>query len=443
MDFLRDRFILGDLVQEGAVRSYRAHEIHSGREVLIHVDAAPAINSPLRSLAKLSPDSRQLILDQGQSRDSYYAVTPDLPFLHKFSEWLQSQVPASTARSDGKDDSFTASGLFAVDPQLARAADLEGKTRVFTIPPPQQKSPPPVADPAQNAVQPKPSDPEPGEFTRLFQEPAATPKQTSPPPVGSTPEPPVVSASEFTRFIRLGSPPQPLPPESRASQEPEQPKAAAPPPQEKAAQSQGAPGEFTRLMQSAPESRRSMLSKPPRKLESRANLLDCFNPPRNRPRRRHSLHPHQPASLHRSPVSSRALSRDPALQPWRPKVLTNRRCRQVSDPPKTWRCPWSWRICPRRWFNQNHTPLSRVNSGRPSTVIHPRINLECLKVRFRLSSRVHLSRPSRRLRPQAPSRPVHSQRSFNPRRRLVQPFGRTGLCSSHGPPQNPPFVRSL
>ena len=281
-----------DLVRDDGIKTFNAREIATGRTVLVHLftrPQSPEMQALLGMLQKLSDSARAQILSQGDHEGTPYVVTVPITAYPNFREWLVNErrapqpaptpgvqaaptvhpAPAVQPPAPGplqSDDPFAS--LFkkpaasAPPPAPIQAATEDFRHLIETpatkkpVTPPDQPPPeshpdatlimsasdfqrafksqreqPPPAPPAPAPPSPAaPSKDEPGEFTRMFQAPAA------PPPVPTREDP-----GEFTRmFQTLPMPVQPAPAM-------EIPKAPAPP-----ASPSSDGGEFTRMFQTLP-----------------------------------------------------------------------------------------------------------------------------------------------------------------------------------------------
>jgi hypothetical protein len=182
------RYRLADRIADGAVESYRAHDLGSGREVLVHLLSSVEHRDYLRGrLETLGDADRASVLLESTVDGVPVVVTPELPGFTSLPEWLGSRpAPAGGPASPGE---FTR--LFAA-PDLAMGPPA---------------SPPPAAPPAE------------GEFTRLFKKSAepAAPLPAPPPPAAPDPASP-------RPIIRLAVPPSrppvQLPPGLQSSERP-------------------------------------------------------------------------------------------------------------------------------------------------------------------------------------------------------------------------------
>ena len=311
MDVHQKYELLEPLPGEGP-KSFRAR--HSGRDVTVHVlvgGQTPENQGLLARLRALPPNSLARLIEVGNNSDgTQYVVTIAPPFQH-LVDWLKDQEAAATdtqrfsragawkvpttppaaaptplppvepAAPSAFADMFRASEpaptgqTMAPDASAAPppvASEPGEFTRLFqtgAVPaaPPAAPSPVPPAiakipQPSTGPAAPIPQGPaappagsSPGEFTRLFREPAAPMAEPTPPP----PPPASSSPGDFTRMFQQSSMPSapapgdwpaPPPPPAEAGEFTrlfQSPSPAAPPPESR---SQGS--EFTRFFQAPP-----------------------------------------------------------------------------------------------------------------------------------------------------------------------------------------------
>src|SRR5438046_290605 len=81
------QYELLELVPGGTVRTFKARQIGSGRDVLVHllVSGGEALE---RQLENLIPEKRAQILDRGMHEGTPYVVSTALPAGVNFEEWL-------------------------------------------------------------------------------------------------------------------------------------------------------------------------------------------------------------------------------------------------------------------------------------------------------------------------------------------------------------------
>ena len=231
------KYELIDPLPGGGSRSFRGRQTSTSREVLVHLlpGGASAENQALLArLRSLPARAMAKLIEVGDNEGTTYVVTEAPPYLH-LEDWLAAQERAAVEDAA----------------QYTRA----GMWKVPTMPPAA-----PVA----------PAAPEPGEFTRMFQQnvPPAAEAVPAPPPAPvqtPKPEPEQLSATiempTMRRAFLEAREPQ-APPAAPAAAPP--PVAAAPSPAPAAA---SAPGEFTRLFQApgapAPTGQMAAMPAPP------------------------------------------------------------------------------------------------------------------------------------------------------------------------------------
>lgn len=265
---LYERYELLDLSRDIGVKTFEAREIATGRPVKVHLfvhPSAPLQAALLKAIDKLPDDQRQRIVERGKHEGTPYVVTDRLIDYPGLSEWVQSVshsakpakpvletagawklpaaplAPAPIAPAESSPPPSAPAAVSTPASPLKAHSELNQKfTELFATAerpvvadsllqaPPQGSrniaaplrppDPPPLA-----AVPASQAKPEPGEFTRMFQSPVATPSAAAPKPLLPPPAPPGPQAQV--------SPVAPVPP------------AKIPPPSAKE------PGEFTRMFQ--------------------------------------------------------------------------------------------------------------------------------------------------------------------------------------------------
>ena len=247
----------------GAVKSFKARQIATQREVRVHLLVSG--NDPvMRQMQNLPPEKRLLVLDQGQHDGTAYIVTTPLPGEPDFENWLNAAAVASPSMGPGvftrmfevpvaAAPSGPAAGVKPSDSAAPAQKQRSEFSAKFPVPSRVPQSAPPAAAP-QN---------EPGEFTQMFQAPARMPTQQMPasPSAPSPAAPPERKPGEFTQKFQT-------------------PSAHAPPPHQ------------TPVAPSARGSGRANSTRPARRT-SRENLRGCFKrcPPARRRSRCPRLHP--------------------------------------------------------------------------------------------------------------------------------------------------------
>jgi hypothetical protein len=212
------RYRLADQIAAGAVESYRAQDLASGREVLVHMLSGLEHRDYLRGrLQALGAADRASVLMETTVDGVPVVVTPELPAFTSFPEWLGSRPPSPSAGEPESPGEFT---------RLFAAPDYG-----VTPPPSPQPAPPPVE----------------GEFTQIF--------KRGPEPAAPLPAPPPAAPRPVIRLaVPPSRPPVHMPPglespeaSSTAERSPLFPRASAGPP--------GASPSWPSLQAAAPEPR--------------------------------------------------------------------------------------------------------------------------------------------------------------------------------------------
>src|SRR5450759_1227090 len=150
MEFLQ-KYQLIELLPGEGVRSYRARQTNTGRDVTVHLllgGKTPENEAFLLRLRGLQPQSMAQLIEVGEHQGATFVVTVAPPY-QRLDEWLAEQDrAAAVAREFGK------AGFW----KRPEAGSLTRRQPV------KSPEPPVVAAPA----------PEPGEFTKQFQRPAAS-----------------------------------------------------------------------------------------------------------------------------------------------------------------------------------------------------------------------------------------------------------------------------
>ncbi len=289
--------VLG-LLRDDGIRTFRAKEIASGRDLQVHIfhSDAPGNRALFEQLRALPLSTRHELLELGFEDKAPYIVTDPLPRETDARAWFGRLLrPVETAADDAS--KFTKVGVWKTGVELRRpepsgAGPEPGEfTRMFQGTPHAQPDPapaepgeftrmfqPPAASAHSTAAPtprsdehtrplqthpaaPQPIPAEPGEFTRMFQSPAAPAHETaSPGPSSLTSQPRAGDSEEVTRLFpaqpaaEIGSHVAGPPPQAAAAEVGEftrmfQPHESAPVPAAPAAPPLG-PGEFTRFFQS-------------------------------------------------------------------------------------------------------------------------------------------------------------------------------------------------
>lgn len=247
---LYEQYELLEALPGAGIKSFKSREKASGREVLVHL-LVGADERVLRQVESLVPEKRKHVIAQGDHLGTRYVVTDTQIGSGTFESWLAAagggsgEAPLSQT---GKWDITQMNSGSAASPEPGEF------TRMFQAP---------AAGSAPEP--PKPAAPaDPGEFTRMFQAPASEreteimPPPQAPPPVpppGPTPAPKSEQAGEFTRMFQApGKEPASSAPQAPAgtqftrvfgppaAEKPAAPKAPAP----------AGPGDFTRFFQGDP-----------------------------------------------------------------------------------------------------------------------------------------------------------------------------------------------
>ncbi|MCX6632119.1 MAG: hypothetical protein NTW28_31300, partial [Candidatus Solibacter sp.] len=203
MDFSQKYHLIELLPGEG-VQSYRARQANTGRDVTVHllVGGKTAENEALLArLRAMQPQSLVKLIEVGEHQGVTFVVTAAPPY-QRLDGWLAEQDhPAAVAKEFGK------AGIWK-RPETGSPAS------------PAAPGPPVLA----------PRAPEPGEFTKQFQRPAAPVQEPGLPATS-----PVGGAAEMDEFAKIFA----APPASAAATQHSQ----APP-------LVSEPGEFTRMFRS-------------------------------------------------------------------------------------------------------------------------------------------------------------------------------------------------
>ena len=146
MDFSQKYHLIELLPGEG-VQSYRARQTNTGRDVTVHLlvgGKTPENEAFLVRLRAMQPHSMAKLIEVGEYQGDTFVVTVAPPY-QRLDEWLAEQDRA------------------------AAAAKEFGKAGFWKRPEAGALTPPPPA----KAPEPRRRPPEPGEFTKQFQRPAA------------------------------------------------------------------------------------------------------------------------------------------------------------------------------------------------------------------------------------------------------------------------------
>lgn len=209
------RYELLDVLNDGAVKTFRARQVQSGQIVAVHVLIGPQ-QSLLNKVKNLAGPAREELLEIGENEGTAFVVTPAWNRMVTFEEWVSATAPAG--------DRFTKAGNWRIPvTEFGRKSEPAAGSPA----PPEPNVPPQPAEPHPPSPEP-PAPIAPGEFTRMFQAPKAT--EDSPTVEMPALHPPAKLPNEPGEFTRMF----------------QTPPAAAPPPPRKL---QNEPGEFTRMFQ--------------------------------------------------------------------------------------------------------------------------------------------------------------------------------------------------
>ena len=225
-----DKFRLLELTEDESAKTFTALEIATGRKITVFLFPGELARKQADFLERLrNADRREFpeLLEIGDNRGTPYIVTEPFPNLSKLKERIM-----STPR---KTEDFTRAGVWRVPPLPSNAGQAE-KPSISAVPagPPPEKererrvssfreifqaAAQPIGEPIPDAAKTlSPSEPSPGEFTRLFQtaapsadRPAADvskpPESPAAVPSAAPPEP-----GEFTRLFNASGASGPMPP---------------------------------------------------------------------------------------------------------------------------------------------------------------------------------------------------------------------------------------
>lgn len=207
-------------------RSYQlsGRDVRSGSPIVMHLLPAESRLSILMGIQSLPGQERQMVLKTGEWNGMIYVVTTVLPGGPLLRNWLASNLTPQA---------FSQAGAWKIPASFGANGTPEP-----SFVPPGRSDPDPIAAPRM--TEPTGSAPvsaAPGEFTRLFQQPAIS--HEPPPSSGGVSTLPAAAASEPGEFTRLLQ--APMTGNNQVSDRSLQFGTAAPVP--------GQPGEFTRLIQ--------------------------------------------------------------------------------------------------------------------------------------------------------------------------------------------------
>src|ERR1039458_1456394 len=225
MDFTQ-KYVLVELLPGDGTQSYRARQTNTGRDVTGHLlvgGKTPENEAVLARLRGMQPQSMAKLIEVGEHQGTTFVVTVAPPY-QRLEEWMAEQ-----------DHAAAVAGEF-------------GKATIWKRP----DAGTPAAAPA-----PPPAAPEPGEFTRNFQRPAApspTAQFTPPPPPQAPPAgAPSAEPGAFTRMFQSPvQPPPPAPAMPAVASPTSQFTSPPPPPAPPATAPSAEPGAFTRMFQAPP-----------------------------------------------------------------------------------------------------------------------------------------------------------------------------------------------
>ena len=279
--------------------AFRGRQTSNGQIVLLHQltgtnDHTDVLKQAVQYLLRSPASAGGRILDLVEIHGLHYIVTLDQPECLALREWLhwelegQRVAPAAAgpmpARDPGEftrqfqnEPTGSRAGLASAPPPAAephvpgeftQLFGRGGQSQPSALPP--MMSPPPISPPPMMPAAPAPpppplvsEKPQPGEFTRLFRNPLATPAES---PISSLPtnSPSTRTPGEFTRIFGGGTPPGtsvPPPPAAMPAPPPPPPTTPGPltesldprhaptsKPDSNQLAATSAPGEFTRVI---------------------------------------------------------------------------------------------------------------------------------------------------------------------------------------------------
>src|ERR1019366_5748589 len=206
---LSQKYHLIELLPGEGVQSYRARQTNTGREVTVHLlvgGKTPENEATLVRLRAMQPQSMAKLIEVGEQQGTTFVVTVAPPF-QRLDAWLAEQDRvAAVAKEFGKATFWKRPAVGSLVPPAplrpaATPSTEPGEfTRMFQSPaaPPvsepvaptasaaiRQFTPPPPPAPVRPAATPST---EPGEFTSMFQSPVAAPpaKPVAPPASAAT-----------------------------------------------------------------------------------------------------------------------------------------------------------------------------------------------------------------------------------------------------------------
>ena len=225
-----DRFELLEMLRDDGVKSFRAKEISTGRDVEAHIFVnphAPLSMALLSRLNKLPEPERERIVDRGKNHGTPYVVTTPFADFPGLREWLsvKRNQPADPERPDfAKVNGFKSDGSITPD-QVIGPKEFK---RVVLSPPSQTRARVMLVEslPASGDFTAAAANPPPPERTAEVPVEAATQPVPAPPPLPEIPAPHPIQAQEPPQV--LWTPPAPVvrlaesaPPPPRQSQLPQ------------------------------------------------------------------------------------------------------------------------------------------------------------------------------------------------------------------------------
>jgi hypothetical protein len=266
---LDKKYELGTVVaNDSESKTFQAKELATGRAVLVHIlfggASQPGRETLLSMLLKRAVDPsaerRAAILEISDHKGMAYVATQVLEGFTNLRTWLEGGAAAATPAAAAPPQKDEFAKLFGLRPAPAEPAVAPARPAPQPARPAEPAPVPPP--PRTTASRPPQPPPEVGTFTQLYvatvgepmerkasgKAPTAVPPP-APAPAGSTSE-----AGEFTRLFQAPAASNSLPPEPAAA--PDWGTAPKPP-----ASGQG--GEFTQLFHASPEAPSAMPESPP------------------------------------------------------------------------------------------------------------------------------------------------------------------------------------
>ena len=219
MDFSQ-KYQLIELLPGEGVQSYRARQTNTGRDVTVHLlvgGKTPENEAFLVRLRAMQPHSMAKLIEVGEYQGDTFVVTVAPPY-QRLDEWLAEQDRAAAAAKE-----FGKAGFWK-RPEVGSLAATAARAKAPEPPPPRAPEPGEFTKQFQRPAAPAPEPglpaaspvTEPGEFTRMFQSPAAPPPsaattQITPPP------PPAPPSTNGARRVHADVPDSAAPPPSAAT----------------------------------------------------------------------------------------------------------------------------------------------------------------------------------------------------------------------------------